>query len=1138
MLSPAIHRKVFPYTGAEPTAQQIELATTHLKEWDLIGKSQEPLPDVDIELPDLTTGSIREHFRVLGKEQSLPYLQKAYAMATAQLPRMPSEWAYGRENWIRYDWENDKAIPTSVAYPPEDALVFDVEVMYNISPYPVIAVAVSTTHWYSWVAPGLFSNEAQTPFIPNQLIPLGCPDEDRVFIGHHVSYDRARVREEYRLRSTRYAFLDTMSLHCAVGGLSSQQRPVWRKYKKEERLIQEAEKRWWDEHDALIASTDSRSLDAQQNNLQRSASSASQDVPPPYQPDQHRSWYQVSSMNSLKDVAELYLQKEIDKSMRSEFDGTDIAAVRSHFQELVTYCAKDVAITHELFAKLFSRFRQKCPHPVSFAGMLHMGKGYLPVSDDWNRYVSNSQAKFDEYQEDICSRLALLAEDAVNHFGDGRWKNDPWLRNLDWEVPAPRMTKPVVRKNGQIKTPPRLHKSQSNTPIGKPKWYLDLWDKTEGKLRITLSKRVTPYLLRLQWKQHPVYRTKGFGWTYYMPKPKLLTAPALTFSQDPSEKTYDSRASNDIENVYYRIPHPDGEGKNCGSPLSKSFISAFEDGTLTSQYKAAKHILERNAQCTYWASAKQRVGHQFIVWDNEIGNNVEATAEKEHGVILPQSLAMGTITRRAVESTWMTAANAKKNRIGSELKSQVQAPVGYKILGADVDSEELWIASLFGDAQFRIHGATAISFMTLQGTKKAGTDLHTVTGRILGISRDQAKVFNYSRIYGAGTNYAVQLLLKHSPGIARDDAIAKVKELYRKTKGQRQTCPHPWKEKQQLTFWYGGSESYMFNKLEGVALDMTPQTPVLRCEIPDSLKPEHVGREFMTSRVNWVVQSSGVDYLHLLLVAMDYLMRRMKIDGRFMLSIHDEVRFLVKEEHQILAALALQIANLWVRAMFAESVGISDLPANVAFFSSIDIDHCLRKEVDMECLTPSNQTPVKLGRSLDIYGIAHEIKKWKEESGRTSLYGPELNSILEISRMIHADEPPTDKGQLDASKFPGLRLDESQSPALQNRLRKLLEHIDMTWLKAQMAQTKDEAAKYMAAYSNAVTEIRVVAYQNRRMPLRKPFPNQSPRSKRTLFQEGAEIRDSAYRTPTKVDGLMKNGICLEFATPNMERYMG
>ena len=45
------------------------------------------------------------------------------------------------------------------------------------------------------------------------------------------------------------------------------------------------------------------------------------------------------------------------------------------------------------------------------------------------------------------------------------------------------------------------------------------------------------------------------------------------------------------------------------------------------------------------------------------------------------------------------------NRVGSELKSLVRAPSGYQLVGADVDSQELWIASVIGDAHFAgIHG--------------------------------------------------------------------------------------------------------------------------------------------------------------------------------------------------------------------------------------------------------------------------------------------------------------------------------------------------------------------------------------------------------------------------------------------------
>lgn len=42
--------------------------------------------------------------------------------------------------------------------------------------------------------------------------------------------------------------------------------------------------------------------------------------------------------------------------------------------------------------------------------------------------------------------------------------------------------------------------------------------------------------------------------------------------------------------------------------------------------------------------------------------------------------------------------------------------------------------------------------------------------------------------------------------------------------------------------------------------------------------------------------------------------------------------------------------------MFAHALGMQDLPQSVAFFSSVDIDECLRKEVTMDCVTPSNPT--------------------------------------------------------------------------------------------------------------------------------------------------------------------------------------
>ncbi|PAK71744.1 hypothetical protein B8W95_13190, partial [Staphylococcus pasteuri] len=89
----------------------------------------------------------------------------------------------------------------------------------------------------------------------------------------------------------------------------------------------------------------------------------------------------------------------------------------------------------------------------------------------------------------------------------------------------------------------------------------------------------------------------------------------------------------------------------------------------------------------------------------------------------------------------------------------------------------------------------------------------------LGISRDAAKVFNYSRIYGAGVKHAVQLLLKSNPGLSKDEATDLAKSLYQATKGLKDRS-----NTFRRQFWYGGTESFVFNKLEEIAQSEQPRT--------------------------------------------------------------------------------------------------------------------------------------------------------------------------------------------------------------------------------------------------------------------------------------------------------------------------
>ncbi|KAL0960736.1 hypothetical protein HGRIS_005759 [Hohenbuehelia grisea] len=576
---------------------------------------------------------------------------------------------------------------------------------------------------------------------------------------------------------------------------------------------------------------------------------------------------------------------------------------------------------------------------------------------------------------EVADRVLTLANRVYESTSAEAAHADQWLSQLDWTL--------VEQNDSTASKRPKKAKAKAvkPPPVYWPKWYWDLTKPKKGlpagTLDVTVRSRVAPLLLRLSWMNWPLFHSREHGWTYRVPSDVEYTTrtPKLSFFDPADDVLADMVLRGGF--VFYKLPHKDGDEANVGSPLGKTFIKFAQDGTLKSPGDEAKEALDMNAQCSYWISARDRILNQLVIWQgdkHDIGfkdtsaadSNETGAGQKKWGVILPQVITMGTVTRRAIEKTWLTASNAKPNRVGSELKAMVRAPPGYSIVGADVDSEELWISSCMGDAQFGLHGATALGWMTLEGTKKAGTDLHSKTASILGISRDQAKVFNYSRIYGAGMRHAMLLLMQSNAGMLPEHAQKLADNLYASTKGKNTHRTDIFGRK----FWFGGTESFVFNKLEEIALSDRPQTPALGCGVTYALSKEYLpaefGSDYMPSRINWVVQSSGVDYLHLLIVAMDHLIRTYNIDARYLISVHDELRYLVADADRYRAALALQIANLWTRSMFACKLGMDDLPQSVAFFSAVDVDKVLRKEVDMPCVTPSQPTPIPPGESLDI----------------------------------------------------------------------------------------------------------------------------------------------------------------------------
>lgn len=210
MISKSLHKQIF---GEEPhiSKDAVEKSKKHLNSHGInIKTNTSELSDSDVDLPPLLGRDINEHFVKIARQQTEPYLSLAKSLVNANLPQMPKKWSFV-PGWTKYDEKKT----SSVAYPDEDALVLDVEVCIRDSERPVLATAVSCQHWYSWVSERLVAHEdydvgVQGRTTPRYLIPLESdPDSsehlggkwrERVVVGHNVSYDRARIREQYLMK--------------------------------------------------------------------------------------------------------------------------------------------------------------------------------------------------------------------------------------------------------------------------------------------------------------------------------------------------------------------------------------------------------------------------------------------------------------------------------------------------------------------------------------------------------------------------------------------------------------------------------------------------------------------------------------------------------------------------------------------------------------------------------------------------------------------------------------------------------------------------------------------------------------------------------------------------------------------------
>ena len=450
MLSRKLHAQIFQNVSFPPPESAfVQIAQEHLEMHGLNPKQGSVLPDTGFTLPPLQGADIDEHFYNIGLRVSHPWLPLAQQLAVSDLPPRPDYWDV-QSGWTKYYFHSDgSSYSEYVDFPqhdgkPEEILVFDVETMPSYHPYPVIACAASNTAWYTWISPWLLRESTEV----RHLVPLGPAETPRIVVGHNVSYDRQRILEEYNLQGTKTRFLDTMALHVAVKGISSHQRPAWMKHRKskaEKRerrmeavemvvgMLQNAESQYEREPDETRR-TDLLRL---RNELEEGlAQLQSEDFDMEQEEESKKSWEDLTSANSLADVAKLHCNIDVDKEIRDEFLKATPSEILDGIHDFLNYCVNDVYVTHKVFSQVLPSFFERCPNPVSFAGVLTMGSSFLTVNESWEAYLDHAERTYHELEARVKKRLVNLAQQAKEMMEDASWKDNPWLAQLDWTPKA------------------------------------------------------------------------------------------------------------------------------------------------------------------------------------------------------------------------------------------------------------------------------------------------------------------------------------------------------------------------------------------------------------------------------------------------------------------------------------------------------------------------------------------------------------------------------------------------------------------------------------------------------------------------------------------------------------------------------
>lgn len=385
----------------------------------------------------------------------------------------------------------------------------------------------------------------------------------------------------------------------------------------------------------------------------------------------------------------------------------------------------------------------------------------------------------------------------------------------------------------------------------------------------SLGLDVTVYLSRLMWDGVEIdYRKKGRSGTWW---------------------------AGDV-----RLPHPSGQqDANIGSPYCTDYLSYAQSGRLTSKVipqETLIALLESLGSITQWTSYKKRYKGLYRL----------PTKYGEMSVC--DVVPAGTVTRRSTSPIWVVLPKSNEDKIGSDVMSNISAPPGFVLCGADFDAQELGLIALLTDAQVGKNRSSEWTKAIIDGDKDFGTDVHSLVSKNVGIPRNPlAKNFVFCSSYGGGKERLTLQAYAGLKGKSIEDCRIIATDFLTYLKGP------------------SGVAKTSFATLKRYSSTPGIRTMILGVKIPESLDCQWAMDMFHTTRNNWNIQSAGVDLLHTLLVVLDAFLIEYEVEAYFFLSIHDAVYFYVKEGQEELFEKLLQSAHYVAKQLAYEQARIQAL---------------------------------------------------------------------------------------------------------------------------------------------------------------------------------------------------------------------